>query len=589
MERYFPEKIDRSDQIKRIKNYIKPHWKRLSISLILTVLVAASTAAVAWLVKPVMDDIFLKKDVTLLTVFPLIIIAIYIVKGIAIFAQSYLIRQIGQRVIMKVREDLYGHIQTMSLGFFHKYPSAVLMSRFTNDISRLANISSAVVANFFRELFSLLGLICVALSRDWKLTLIALTVLPAASVPITKVTERLRKFSRKTRDKNAEMNNFLQESFTGIKIVKIFCREKYEKEKFNNVNNKIYRLTMKTVKADEIISPVMELIGSLAIALVIWYGGLQVIKGTSTPGTFFSFIAAVMMMYGPVRKLARMNNNIQQSLASSERVFGLLNMAEEEVIDKGKGVKPESFKEKITFEGVTFSYEKDDGIVLKDIDLHIHRGEIVALVGSSGAGKTTLCSLIPRFYDVNGGRILIDDIDIRSLDLKWLRQQIGLVTQENLLFNDTVSNNISYGKEDASIDEIKNAAQIAYAHDFITDMTNGYNTVIGEKATRLSGGEAQRIAIARAILKNPAILILDEATSELDSESETIVQKALDNLMKNRTTIVIAHRLTTVFKADRIVVLENGEIIETGTHEELFNNGGTYKRLFELQFMPAIK
>jgi len=569
----------------RLLKYVRPYWFKLAIGISLAVVISASTGAVAWLVKPALDEIFLKKDLTMLTLLPFAILMVFFIKGVSTYSQSYLMRDVGQKVVKDIRDHLYEHIQTMPLSFFHKNPSAVLMSRITNDVGMLASGSSGVIADLIREAFTLVALIGVMFYRDWKLSLLAFLIFPWALIPMKKIGERLRKLGRKSREKMAEINRVIQEAFTGIKIVKAFGMEEYENQKFKGVNQKLYHLAMKSVKIEEISSPLMEFIGSLGAAAVIWYGGYQVIKGTTTPGTFFSFMTAVMMMYGPIRKLSRINNTIQKTVAAMERVFEILDTPRE-IVDKEHVYRLKEFKQDIKFQNVWFRYNHHDGMVLRNINLDVKRGELVAFVGVSGVGKSTLCDLIPRFYDVSRGSIKIDGHDLRDIDIKSLRKQIGVVTQETILFNDSVRNNIAYGKPEASFEEIIEAAKLAFAHDFIVKMKEGYDTLIGEKGVRLSGGERQRIAIARALLRNPSILILDEATSDLDSESELMVQRALDNLMRDRTTFVIAHRLSTIRNAHKIVAFHDGEIAEIGKHAELLARNGIYKRLYEAQFGP---
>ena len=573
----------RANLYARLLEYAKPYWLKLAIGISLAVVVSASTGAVAWLVKPALDEVFLKKDLTMLTLLPFAILIVFFIKGISSYSQSYLMRDVGQRVVKNIRDRLYEHIQTMPLSFFHKNPSAVLMSRITNDVGMLASGSSGVIADLVREAFTFFALAGVMFYRDWKLSLLAFVIFPWALIPMKKIGKRLRKLGRKSREKMAEINKVIQEAFTGIKIVKAFGMEEYENRKFKGVNQKLYDLAMKSVKTEEISSPLMEFIGSLGAAAVIWYGGYQVIKGTTTPGTFFSFMTAVMMMYGPIRKLSRINNTIQKTVAATERVFEILDTPRE-IIDKEHGYKLEEFKQDIKFQNVWFKYNHHDGMVLRNINLDVKKGELVVFAGVSGVGKSTLCDLIPRFYDVSRGSIRVDGHDLRDINIKSLRQQIGVVTQETILFDDSVRNNIAYGRLEASFEEIIEAAKLAFAHDFIVRMKEGYDTLIGEKGVRLSGGEKQRIAIARALLRNPSILILDEATSDLDSESEVMVHRALDNLMRDRTTFVIAHRLSTIKNANKIVAFDDGEIVEIGKHGELLAKNGVYKRLYMAQF-----
>lgn len=568
---------------KRLLSYTRPYWGRLTVGMLLAIVVSVATGAAAWIVKPVLDDVFVNKDATILKILPIAFIIIYVVKGMARYGQSYIMRSVGQKIIMKIRNELYEHIQKMPLSFFHNTPSAILMSRITNDVTMLANVSSQVIADFFRQSFTLLLLSGLTFYREFRLAAIALIVLPFITIFIINIGKKLRELSRRNQEKIGDMNIILQETFTGNKIVKAFGMEQYENVRFKKENRKLYDISIKEAKRYEMVSPIMEVFAAIGTGIVIWYGGYQVIKGTTTPGTFFSFLTALIMIYEPIKKLSTMNSVIQQSMAAAERVFNMLD-AEIGIVNKNDAIELKEFKNRIIFEDVWFQYNTDNGMVLKGINLEVKKGEIIALVGSSGAGKSTLVDMIPRFYDTIKGHIKIEGYDIKDLTLASLRSHIGIVTQETILFNDTVKNNIAYGRVDASREEIHSAAQSAYAHEFIMEMPGGYDTIIGERGVKLSGGQRQRISIARAILKNPSILILDEATSSLDTESERMVQQAIENLMKDRTTLVIAHRLSTVLNADRIIVMDGGRIAETGRHDELIRLGGIYNKLYEMQF-----
>jgi subfamily B ATP-binding cassette protein MsbA len=539
--------------------------------------------ATAWLVKPVLDDIFLAKNMTMLKLLPLAVVLVYLIKGLAEYAQTCIMRSVGQKIITRLRYELYEHINSMSMSFFERIPSAVLMARITNDVKNLSSVSSKVIADLARETTTLIALLVVIFWRDYKLASISIFVLPLSAIPMIKIGQKLKKLSRKRQEKIAQINNLLQETFVGTKIVKAFCMEDAENAKFGRMNRQLYRLIMKSVRADEITSPLIEFLGSACLAVIIWYGGYQVIVGNTTPGTFFSFIAALFLMYKPIRKFSKMNNTVQDAMASAERVFSILDTPQD-IKDHEDATELPGLKKKIEFKNLNFQYNEKDGLVLQDINADITKGEMVALVGMSGAGKSTLANLIPRFYDATSGTILIDGTDIRKYTVASLRKNIGIVTQESILFNDSIRYNIAYGRADCSEDEIVQAANDAYAHDFITQLPQDYDSIIGERGFRLSGGQRQRIAIARALLKNPDILILDEATSDLDTESEYYVQKALENLMKTRTTLVIAHRLSTVINADKILVFDDGRLVDMGHHEELIKRDGIYKVLFERQF-----
>ena len=575
-------KID-SKLYKRILGYSRPYFGLIALGIILASVISAMNGAIAWLVKPVLDDIFLAKSMTMLKLLPLAVVLIYLIKGAAGYGQACIMRAVGQKIITRLRYELYEHINSMSMSFFERIPSAVLMARITNDVKNLSSVSSKVIADLARETTTLIALLVVIFWRDYKLASISIFVLPLSAIPMIKIGQKLKKLSRKRQEKIAQINNLLQETFVGTKIVKAFCMEDAENAKFGRMNRQLYRLIMKSVRADEITSPLIEFLGSACLALIIWYGGYQVIIGNTTPGTFFSFIAALFLMYKPIRKFSKMNNTVQDAMASAERVFSILDTPQD-IKDHENAIELTGLKKKLEFKKVNFQYDEKDGLVLKDINLDIIKGEMVALVGMSGAGKSTLANLIPRFYDATSGTILIDGTDTRKYTVKSLRKNVGIVTQESILFNDSVRYNIAYGRADCSEDEIVQAAKDAYAHDFITQLPQGYDSTIGERGCRLSGGQRQRIAIARALLKNPDILILDEATSDLDTESEYYVQKALENLMKTRTTLVIAHRLSTVINADKILVFDDGRLVDIGHHEELIKRDGIYKVLFERQF-----
>ena len=563
--------------------YIIPYWKRLVTGALLALVISATKGGAVWAVKPALDEIFLKKDISKLILLPIGIILLYLVQGVARYVQNYFMKYIAQKVMMQIRNDLYSHINKMSVGFFHKTHSSVLMSRVTNDVRGLSKVASDVIPDFLMQTFTFFALIGVVFYQEWRLAIIAVLILPFVGTLIVKIGRKLKKISRKALENAASLNTVLQESFIGVKIVKAFGMEEYEKKRFEKVNKRSFDLSMKGVRTDELTSPLMEFLGAMAGAIILWYGGYQVIKGTSTPGTFFSFLAALAMLYEPLRKFSSMSNDIYQAMAAAERVFELLDR-KPDISDAEDAIELKDFKDRIEFKDVWFTYNSEKEIVLKNINLEVNKGEMIAIVGISGVGKSTLVDLIPRFYQISKGEIKIDGHDINKLTLNSLRSKIGIVTQDIFLFNDTIKDNIAYGMINADEEKIIDAAGKAYAHQFIKDLPERYETVIGERGVRLSGGEKQRIAIARALLKDPPILILDEATSALDSESEMMVQKALENLMKDRTTFVIAHRLSTVRKADKIIVLDNGGIAESGRHEELISKNGIYRKLHDMQF-----
>jgi subfamily B ATP-binding cassette protein MsbA len=569
------------DIFKRLIHMAGSHLPKFILALLCMLVVGTTTAALAFLIKPAMDDIFLNKDATTLKWLPVAVIVIYMLKGICSWSQTVLMNFIGLRIVADLRNRLYRRIQEQSLTFFTKHPTGILMSRITNDVTLIQAAVSEAVTSLLKDSFMLVGLVFVIFYRDWKLAVIAMFIFPLAVYPIAKFGSKLRHFARSTQVTMGSLSALLQETISGARIVKAFGMEEYENQRFAKENERLFKLNMKSISVIGVSSPFMEFLGGLGIAAIIFYGGYQVIQGNSTPGTFFSFLAALIMLYEPVKRLTNVNNTIQQGIAASQRVFEILDTVPD--IQNSPGASNlRKISNHIEIQNVTFGYEGTP--VLKNINLTIRAGEMIAFVGMSGGGKTTLVNLIPRFYDVDEGRIRIDGQDIRTVTLASLRSQIGIVTQQTILFNDTVKNNIAYGDINKSEAEIIAASKAANAHDFIMNLPNAYETIIGEQGAKLSGGERQRISIARALLKNAPILILDEATSSLDSEAEIEVQDALETLMQGRTTLTIAHRLSTIRKADRIIVLVNGIIAEEGTHEALLDKRGEYFRLYQMQF-----
>ena len=503
-----------------------------------------------------------------------------VIRSIFEFLQSYIMSDVGQKVIRDVRNLIYDKLQSLSLDYFTQKRSGELISRITNDVKLIENAVSYALTDLVYQSFQVICFALVTFLINWRMALISIVVLPLVMVPMIVVGRILRKLSKRSQEKMADINSLLVETFIGVRIVRAFCAEAREMERFKKQNHDYYRIAMKSIKRMLVLGIVTELIGVAMALFIIFYSGRQVMEGNLSFGAFALFMAALLSLVRPFKKLSQVNSIMQQAVAASSRIYEVLDTSPS-IKEKSPAQQLAGFKNNIAFEDVWFSYADQD--ILKGINLEVQKGQMLAIVGPSGVGKTTLVDLIPRFYDSKKGRILIDGIDIRELTLKSLRQQIGIVTQETILFNDTIRSNILYGKPDASMQEIEEAAKQAYAHDFIEHSPLGYDTVIGDRGMKLSGGERQRIAIARALLKNPPILILDEATSQLDTESERIVQEALNRLIYGRTVFVIAHRLSTVKGVHLIVVLDRGRIVEQGNHQELLTGNGLYQRLYQMQ------
>ena len=574
------------DRQKKIISIIFVHWKKLLLASLCMVIVAMANGAMAFMVKPVLDDIFINQNRDMLLLIPAVTILIFFLKGLGTYGSEYIMNRIGETTIRSFRNGLYDKIIELPISFIHQEKTGTLMARITHDVNIVKGMVSSAVINVFRDFFTILAFLFVIFYRDWQLAMGAFIILPLAFYPIIVFGRRIRKYSTGSQETMADLNAFLHETFTGSKIIKIFNLEFLEKERFKEKTWKLYLLEMKKITTNALSSPVMEFLGGLGIAFIIWFGGMRVINGISTPGTFFSFLTAVMMLYNPVKKLSRLNNTIQEGAAAASRIFDVLE-TESSIVEKES---PEIFsrtapelKFDVEFDHVWFSYQGEETSALADINVKVAPGEVLALVGMSGGGKTSLVNLIPRLYDVSRGSVKIAGKDIRDLSIRSLREHISIVTQEPILFNESVRDNIRYGRLDASDAEIEQAAKDAFAWDFIQNFPKGFDTIIGELGSRLSGGEKQRICIARALLKDAPILILDEATSALDSQAEQLVQMALANLMKGRTTFVIAHRLSTIDYASRIILLKDGRIHEQGTHEELMALKGEYYKLQSLQ------
>ena len=574
-------KLSRERQ-KKIISLVFVYKNRFLLAALCMVIVAGANGAMAFLVKPIMDDIFIKQNRDMLLLVPGAVILAFFLKGFCAYGSEYFMKYIGQRVVRVFRDSLYEKITDLPISFVHNEKIGTLMSRITSDVDIIKNMVSNAIINVFMDFFSIIAFLFVVFYRDWQLAIGAFMVLPLAFYPIVIFGRRIRKFSTGTQETMADLNSFLQETFVGNKIIKIFNLQEFEKKRFKEKTKRLFRFEMKKAKTRALSSPLMEFLGGFGVAFVIWFGGMRVINGTSTPGTFFSFLTAVMMLYGPVKKISKLNNTVQEGAAAASRIFDVLE-EESLIVEKENPdiLKGKSFN--IEFNNVSFAYSEKDAPALNNINLKVAQGEILALVGMSGGGKTSLVNLVPRLYDVTRGSVLIAGKDIKDYSIKSLRDHVAIVTQEPILFNESVRDNIRYGKMDATDIEIEKAAKAAFAFDFIQGFPKGFDTIIGEFGSRLSGGEKQRICIARALIKDAPILILDEATSALDSQAESVVQKALENLMKGRTSFVIAHRLSTINYASRIILLKNGSIKEQGTHDELMALQNEYFKLQTIQ------
>jgi len=571
------------DTFKRLITFSKPYWWRILLAAAGSSVVGGMDALFAYLSGPLVKQLFATKDWRLLQFVPLAIIGIFTIRGLARYVNDYFIRTSGQLAIQDIRNELYRRNMGLGLGYFHRNQTGALMSRVLNDVGLMQEGVANIVTGLFRDGLGAVFLLVVIFYLNWKLALIAFLVLPATVYPAQKIGRRIKNAVRQSQEKIGDLAAILQESYAGIKVIKGFAMEAREIEKFSSANRGFYHFLRKSIKYEGIAAPIMELLTSFGIAAVVWASISMIRGGSLTPEALLSFVAAMILLYNPVKKLSSTYNTLQRALAASERVFEAMD-EEPEIVDPPEPRELDRARGEVAVRGVWFRYNDEEEWVLRNISMEARRGEIIALVGQSGGGKTTLVSLIARFFDVTRGAVLIDGIDIRSLRISSLLNQIALVDQETILFNDTITNNIRYGKPDAGDSEVEEAARAAFAHDFIMQMPDGYGTNIGDRGVRLSGGQRQRICIARAILKNAPILILDEATSALDTESEKMVQNALNNLMANRTTFVIAHRLSTILHANRIAVIENGEIVQAGTHEQLLDQGGVYRKLYEMQF-----
>ncbi len=564
-----------------VREHVRPHLGRIAFSLVCMAIAAAATAAMAKIMEPMLDDIFKDRDFDALHNIAIIVLAVFVIKGLATYGQAVAMNYVGQRILADIQIRMFSHLIRSDLSFFHNNSTGGLISRFTNDVNMMRAAVSTALTGIGKDLLTVIFLVGVMFYQDWLLAVLAFFVFPTAVLPIIRIGRRMRKVSANTQVEMGHFTTLLDETFQGARHVKAYGMEAYETGRARQAIDQIFALIYKAARIRSVAHPIMETLGGIAIVAVLFYGGYQVLEGAKTPGAFFSFITALLLAYEPVKKLANLNSNLQEGLAAADRVFTLLD-TKPEIADKPDARPLHVEGGAIRFEDVHFAYTPGQP-ALDGVTLDVPAGKTAALVGPSGAGKSTILNLIPRFYDVGGGRVTIDGSDVRDVTLESLRAGIGLVSQEISLFDDSVRANIAYGRTSASEAEIEAAARHAAAHDFIVKLPQGYDTQVGGQGAKISGGQRQRLAIARAMLKNAPVLLLDEATSALDTESERQVQSALAELMQGRTTLVIAHRLSTVVDADIIYVVEDGKVRESGSHAELIARHGAYARLYALQ------
>ncbi len=567
----------------RLLYYLREYKIRLLIALVCSGVVAGLTVFYPWFVQRVLDDVFINKDRELLKLLPLAVLGVACLKGLFTYGQSYLMSYVAHWLVSDVRQQLFVQIVRLPIRFHDANTSGRLVARVISDVNEMANAIPSVLKDTFQQGLTFLVMLIYVFYLNWEMALTVFIVLPFSSLVLFWAGQRIRKLSKRGQESIGSMASVLKEAFSGIKIVKAYGQEEKEAHRFSHTNKSFRTAKIKASRTTALSSPLLEVIGVCGVAFIIWYGGGYVIAGEMQPGEFFSFLMAMFLAYAPVRKMASANASLQRALAGAERVFQVLDLDSELTKDEGKKTLP-PIKKHLEFSQVSFTYEGSQEPAISNVNLTVNMGEVVAFVGASGSGKTSLVSLVPRFYRPTQGKVTIDGEDIRLVDRSSLRRQIGIVSQETVLFDDLIRNNIAYSRPDATDEQIIEAAQAAYAWEFIERLPQGLDTLVGENGLKLSGGQRQRLAIARALLRDPPILILDEATSSLDSESEKLVQRALENLVKARTTLIIAHRLSTVQHADRIVVMNRGKIEEIGTHAELIKQGGLYTRLYQTQF-----
>jgi ATP-binding cassette, subfamily B, bacterial MsbA len=570
--------------LRRLLGFSRPYRAEFVVALLAMLIYAGASAAVGYLVAPIINKVLPANDTRSFAFWATAIVIAYLAKGIGSYASTYLMTDVGQRVVRDIRDRLFRHILDQSAAFFAHNTTGQLMSRITNDVGQVQQAVSETIGDLLREGLTVVGFIGLMFYYDWRLAIVAFVGAPLVLYPLVRLGQRVRRSTRRSQEELEHLSHLTAEAFTGHRIVKAFGAEGHEARRFATASNRLYRTTLKITSTVSLLSPIMEFLGGIAIVLLLWYGRQRIASGALDQGQFLGFIFAAFMLYTPVKRLSRVNANLQQAIAAAERIFKVLD-THSEVRERAGARVLAPHSKNIEFRDVSFAYDDGAGkVVLRNVSFGARAGQMIAIVGLSGAGKTTLVNLLPRFYDVTGGAILIDGIDIRDVTLKSLRQQVGIVTQETVLFDDTIASNIAYGLPVATRDAIEQAARAAHAHEFIQALPDRYETRIGERGQRLSGGQRQRLAIARALLKDSPILILDEATSSLDAESELLVQEALANLMRNRTAFVIAHRLSTVRRADAIVALEKGRVAEIGRHEDLLAKpAGVYAKLYALQ------